>query len=292
MTKILPKVVYIETTNLCNASCVMCPHKYMKRRQGFMSDSIFKKVIEEGKDMALQGAQIFFHKEGEPLLDESLPDKISYAIKELGQHNEYGINTNAMLLTKEKSEALISSGLSTIYFSLDGVEKKKYENIRVNLNYDTVVDNIKQFFKVKKDNNSNIRVIMQMLVKEDDAPEIALFKEQWGDFPCEFYIKRMHSYLDGGCSTITSYLDIKQQKICDDPFKILVIFIDGNVGLCCWDYNNEYNLGNIKYETLENLFNNSKAQYIRDKMLRMDCSDIKPCNRCSRIFGKDYISGN
>lgn len=291
MGKVLPKVVYIETTNLCNAMCVMCPHKYMKREQGVMSDTVFKKVIEGCKDMELKGAQIFFHKEGEPLIDEKITDKISYAIKELGVWNEYGINTNAMLLTREKSEALISSGLSTIYFSLDGVEKKGYESIRINLDYDTVVDNIKSFFEVREKNNSNIRVIMQMLVKEDDAPEISLFERQWRDFPCEFYIKRMHSYLDGGCSTITSHLDTKQRKICDDPFKIMVIFIDGSVGLCCWDYNNEYNLGNIKSNTLEKLFNNSKAVYIRDKMLNLDCSNIRPCNRCSRIFGKDYISG-
>lgn len=291
MNMVFPKAIYIETTNLCNARCIMCPHKYLKRSQGYMQESIFRRVVNELKDIGVKGTQIFFHKEGEPLLDKYITPKIAYAKKEIGTGNEYGMNTNAMLLTKEKAADLIASGLDTIYFSLDGVEKRNYESVRVNLDFDIVVNNIKNFFDVRERSNSHIKVIMQMLVRDDDSPEAEVFKKQWSDYPCEFYIKRMHSYLDGGCSTLTKDLEIRQKRICEDPFKIMVIFIDGSVGLCCWDYNNEYSLGNVKNNTLMALFNNNKARYLREKMIALDCDGIEPCNRCYRIYGNDYISG-
>ena len=42
---LIPELIYIETTNICNAKCIMCPHVKMKRPQGFMSQQMFKKAI-------------------------------------------------------------------------------------------------------------------------------------------------------------------------------------------------------------------------------------------------------
>lgn len=285
-----PKVVYIETTNLCNAECVMCPHTRLSRNQGVMSESVFKKIIADCEAMNLNGTQLFLHKEGEPLLDLNIAQRIRYTKIKLGNGNVVGINTNAMLLTKEKSEEIIESGLDTIYISLDGICKESYEKIRVNLNYDIVVQNIRKFFEVKSKKKSSIKVIMQMLITDDIRNNAKEFKRVWGEFPCEFYIKRMHSYLDGGHSSLTCNLLDAQVKVCNDPFEILVVYKDGNIGLCCWDYNNEYCIGNVKTDSLFNIYNNKKATVMRKSQKDFLGKEIVPCNRCARIFGEDEIS--
>ena len=287
---LIPNVIYIETTNLCNAKCIMCPHEKITRDPKIMEDRVFYKIIKDCKKNNIENVQIFLHKEGEPLLDKKIFTRIKYVKDEIGTKNEIGINTNAMLLSKENSRKLIESGLDTIYFSVDGVEKTKYEKIRKNLDYDIVVNNIKEFFKIKLELKSSIKVIMQMLTIEDNSLDEKIFKEIWGKYPCEFYIKRMHSYLDGGRSSLTKELERKQIKICEDPFKILVIYTNGEVGLCCWDYNNEYSIGNILEKDLVILFNNEKAHLMRKSQKKLDCKNIIPCNRCRRIFGKDLIS--
>ena len=43
---ILPEIVQIESTNLCNAKCVFCPRDEMHRKQGVMSFDLFKKVVD------------------------------------------------------------------------------------------------------------------------------------------------------------------------------------------------------------------------------------------------------
>lgn len=284
-----PKVIYIETTNLCNAKCIMCPHENMTRKKGFMSKKIFEKIIEDCKEVDLREGQVFLHKEGEPLLDPFIIDRIRYAKDNLPEVKEIGINTNAMLLNEEISRNLIKSGLDTIYFSVDGASPETYNKIRINLDYNTVEDNIKTFFKIKEEMGSNIKVIMQMLVYEDNKDEIDKFKELWKDKASEFYIKVMHSYLDGGMSTITEKLSVEQIKICKDPFEIIVLFCDGSAGMCCWDYDNFIHIGNVMDNTIMELFNNEVFTKIRRLHNEKKCNELEPCNRCSRVFGLDEI---
>lgn len=284
-----PKVIYIETTNLCNAKCIMCPHEKMKRKKGIMPQNVFESTIEKCKDIDLSDVQIFLHKEGEPLLDPDIIQRIRYARKNLPHAMEIGINTNAMLLTEEMSRGLLQSGLDTIYFSVDGTCADSYNKIRVNLDYDIVENNLKNFFKLKEDLKSDIKVIMQMLVYRGNKDEVKIFKEMWKGKATEFYIKAMHSYLDGGMSSLTQQKSDVQLKTCEDPSKIIVIFQDGNAGMCCWDYDNFIKIGNIMENTILEIFNNEVFAKIRRIHSEKRCSELEPCNRCLRVYGRDAI---
>ena len=204
--------------------------------------------------------------------------------------NKIGLSTNAMLLDENMAKALLSTGLDEIYFSLDGIDAESYGKIRINLDYDTVVRNIKKFFQLRSQSNMRLKVVMQMLIDSDSSPHIPVFIDQWGKYDCEIYIKRMHSYLDGGRSSLTRALSPKQINFCEDPNRILVIYIDGKTGLCCWDYNNEYSTGSIFRHSLNELFNNQAAHALRDALAKHNGDQITPCRRCARIFGNDIIS--
>lgn len=285
-----PDVLYIETTNCCNAACVMCPNKFMKRRHGFMNDAVFEQSMRRCVESGWENMQVFLHKEGEPLLDGKIAQRVAEAKKRLGTGNKIGLSTNAMLLDENMAKALLSSGLDEIYFSLDGIDAESYGKIRVNLDYGTVVRNIKKFFQLRSQGNIRLKVVMQMLINSDSSPHIPIFIDQWGKYDCEIYIKRMHSYLDGGRSSLTRALSSKQISICDDPNRVLVIYIDGKTGLCCWDYNNEYSPGSIFRKSLNELFNNQAAYALRDALAKHNGKQITPCKRCARIFGNDIIS--
>ena len=285
-----PKVVYIETTNLCNAKCIMCPHEKLNRQPAIMTDDIFDKAIDECKKMDLKNAQFFLHKEGEPLMDPQIMMRLRITATALAKNNEVGINTNASLFNNKKAEEFLESGANVIFFSVDGTNKEEYEKIRVNLKYEVVENNVRYFLKRCKEVNANIRVVMQMVVESKDENKSQAFIEKWREYPCEFYIKRMHGYLDGGRSSQTSELKNEQVNICDDPFRLMVIYTNGNVGLCCWDYNNEYCIGNIRDSGLADLFNNEKAKALRTAIIKRDCSNVIPCNRCAKVFGNDKIT--
>lgn len=285
----LPKVIYIETTNLCNAKCIMCPHEKITRQPAYMSNDTFEKTVGDIEELGLEGAQIFLHKEGEPLMDSKLMDRLAIVSSKFADKNEVGISTNGMLFTHEIADRFIESGANLIFFSIDGVEKEEYERIRVNLKYDVVEENISYFLRRCRDEKLNIRVVMQMLIEGENNSSKDFIKK-WDGFPCEFYIKEMHSYLDGGHSSQTKCISEAQLNLCDDPFRLIVIYTNGNAGLCCWDYNNEYSVGNIMRSSLLELFNCEKAEDLRKAISMKQCKEIVPCNRCAKVFGNDHIT--
>ncbi len=125
----IPKVIYIETTNICNANCIMCPHDSMKRPFITMEQKTFEKIIDDMINVDLSDTQLFLHKEGEPLCDNRITERINYVHKMLPNVKEIGINTNAMLLSKDISDSLLNSGLNLIFFSVDGTSSETYDKI-------------------------------------------------------------------------------------------------------------------------------------------------------------------
>jgi len=51
--EILPGVVF-ETSSFCNLACVKCPHSSMKRKKGFISLKLVKKIMEDIKNSKIR----------------------------------------------------------------------------------------------------------------------------------------------------------------------------------------------------------------------------------------------
>src|SRR5215203_6336694 len=94
---ILPEIVQIESTNICNAKCVFCPRDDMHRRQGVMSLDLFKKVVDECAELGITHVRV--HNYGEPFVDRRLVDKVRYA-KQKGI-KEVGMISNGSLINED-----------------------------------------------------------------------------------------------------------------------------------------------------------------------------------------------
>ena len=280
----IPNRIVIEVTNYCNAHCFMCPNSKIKRKRGFMSWKVFKKIIDDAKEFEGTGLEIILHKDGEPLLDNMLFKRIAYVKKNL-KKSKVSFNTNAYLLSEEKAKKLLKSDVDIIIFSVDGTSNLTYNKIR-GLDYNIVEKNIKVFFNLKKKSGSKIHAIMQMIVYDDNMYEIEEYKKLWFDAD-EVVFKRMHNYLDQGTSIKTNKLEKRQIRRCYQVFNQLHIFWNGDIALCCWDYDHFLNLGNIMDAHLLTVYKSKNFIDIRKAMWGMDCKHIIPCNRCSEIFGYD-----
>jgi MoaA/NifB/PqqE/SkfB family radical SAM enzyme len=281
----IPKRFHIETTNFCNAKCIMCPHEKMNREKGYMSWKLFKKIIKECKALEIKGLKFHLHKDGEPLMDVLLFKRIKYIKKNL-PNSRIRFNSNAMLLDEKKAKQLLNSEVDEVVFSIDGASKETYESIRKGLKYDIVKRNLDRFFKLKKDSSNKMNIIMQMVVCEENKHEIKKYRNLWSEKALVFF-KSMHNFMDMNTSIKTKKLSKKQLRLCKQPFNYMMISWNGDVGLCCWDYDNITNLGNIKKDNLIGVYNNDKFKTIRDSMKMMDCSKIIPCKECSQIYGHD-----
>ena len=123
---ILPEIVQIESTNICNAKCVFCPRDEMHRRQGIMSFDLFKKIVDECVELGITHVRV--HNYGEPFVDRKLVEKVRYA-KEKGI-KEVGMISNGSLITEEVARGMIEAGLDAINISVDASGKEVFESTR------------------------------------------------------------------------------------------------------------------------------------------------------------------
>jgi hypothetical protein len=282
----IPKVLYIEGTNCCNARCIMCPHEKMTRPRGHMEWDLFRGIVDQCAQFEGRGLRLFLHKDGEPLMDPLLFDRIEYAGKAL-RRSTLHFNTNAALLDEEKCERILGSGLNSITFSVDGGSAETYERIRAGLKYEAVRSNIERYFRLRGGPRRGPRVILQMVMNRDNRHEVDAFRRQWEDRADAVFIKPMHNFLVQGTALCGGDVGQVQVARCTMPSHVMLFYQNGDVGLCCWDFDHIRKLGNARDGSLLELFNSDAYAEVRRAMQRKDCAGISPCCSCSQIYGHD-----
>jgi MoaA/NifB/PqqE/SkfB family radical SAM enzyme len=94
---------------------------------------------------------------GEPLLNPEMFSMIRYA-KKIGL--EVSLIDNFSLIDREKSLALIESGLDFLYISFDSASKKTFEELRRGANFEKIIENIRLFVKTKRETKAKYPVFL------------------------------------------------------------------------------------------------------------------------------------
>lgn len=170
-----PDRVYVESTNVCNLDCIMCPTGLHidTRPKGFMEWDLFTSIVDE---IAPFAEAVVLHSWGEPLLHPRIIEMITYA-KERGLWVE--TSTNATKLTEEKAREILAAGLDRIYLSMDGLTKETYERVRVKGQFEEVLGNIERFLDLKHELGSPIEADIQIVRLSETDAEVADFVERW-----------------------------------------------------------------------------------------------------------------
>jgi len=278
-----PPEIWIENTNHCNAECVMCPRDIHTRKKGIMGFNFFSRLIKEISHYKDQVRRVHMHNFGEPLLDKNLYKKARLA-KDLGIKYVYFV-TNAYLLNRENSEKLIKSGVDEIKISFYGVDKSSYNSTMINLDFDTTLDNIKNFFRIRRELNAkNPKVVLQLLPQSVNNLE---FQSKWmsifskiidptiGD---SLHISHLQNFGDG-----REYVNIKEKTIrntCSHPWREIVILQNGNVAPCCFDYNGTIKLGNVEEKSISEIWNSKQYKKIRQDFKELNYYNYPICKKC------------
>lgn len=131
--------LYIEPSTLCNLDCQMCMRKTWRTEQmGHMDFGLYEKLIDEIRTVDSIHT-VFFGGIGEPMAHPRFEDMVRLAA-EAGKRVE--CVTNATMLDLETAKRLREAGMRMVWTSVDGFDKKTYDEIRQNSDYDVVAQNI------------------------------------------------------------------------------------------------------------------------------------------------------
>lgn len=275
-----PSVLLTSGASPCNARCPHCPCNYMpetrKTKEPYLRYEYFKKMADEG---APYGCAIRVSGYGEPLLNPTIIDSFEY-IKSKGL--EASLITNGSLLDEAKAKRLFAVNIDAIEISCDSHRKEIYEKIRVGLDFDKVLSNIKNAVNLRDKMQANTCILISIIDQPSRNPDIQGAKEYFEKIVDKVVVRK---YLTWGLLPSTDYgtpyLNPENRPACPYPFERLLIDSGGTVRLCPYDNQNLIPaLGHLSKNTIQEIWLGERMRKIREGHLKGEFDKIELCNNC------------
>ena len=290
-----PGALLIDITNRCNAKCVWCPNPDLTN-VGAMDMEVYRKIID---DFGTRGGVVTFGTFGEPLMDKQMQERIEY-LKDYPRIHKIEVLTNGFFLNEKIVPTLLKYGVG-VDISLDELDKETFEDVK-KMSFDVVRDNIVSFLEENKKSAQpvpvNIRIKTMKTVEETMEQE--LFKiiashdcsmvlntiddniiSNWaGKLDKEAFIK------DYKISTVNktryTHKRFNQSNVapCTQLWKWMVVYWDGSVVLCCADMFSQTVVGDLKTNSITEVWNGPKMKNYRDQMVGRKRFDVPICQNC------------
>lgn len=283
----LPAIIRIEPTNKCNLRCIMCPTgQDSNRLTGFMDMSLYRKIIDECDNFPYP-TWLILYLGGEPLLHNHLPEMVKIA-KDKGLFCR--LNTNATLLNRDNIKAILGSGLDVIVFSFDDVSSDEYEATRRNANYEKTLCNIIQFLELKKELKNFLPLVTVYSVTLRKDAKICVskeFKELFSGYDIQNFNNIYAHLWAGGFASNSLYtykrVKLENYKDCSMLWNNFTINWQGDVVPCCYDLKYDCILGNVRDNTITEIWNSEKVVNMRRLIKNREYDGIKLCSTCSAV---------
>jgi len=274
--------------------CVMCPRTTkMERRLGFMEADAYAALISQlrphqaeewdrwetfvERDMMKNTAAydedyfyflicsrtLILHGFGEPILDKSLAERVRLA-------TEHGLPTyfsmNPVNIDLDKLETIGAAGLTYLKLSLEGMDNEtqlRYRG-RIDQSFDATLEKIISAIRLFEDRGFRTKIILTKLNFKNDLEAQQEYIRFWKQFPVMVYVKNQHNRWLYEEETATSNTAEYMQRYCEFPWTSVSVLYDGTVVPCPLEYEGILNMGNIREQTLEEIWNSELYQAFRD----------------------------
>ena len=296
----LPCELMIEPTSVCNLRCPLCSNKSLKRKHGGMSLENFKTVLDKAGP---QVKKIVIGLTGEPLLNKEVWKMIKEA-RSRGIFVE--MPSNLVLLDNYDMKEVIGADLNKLIVSMDGASEKTYKKYRVRGDFKRLVKNVKELCKAKeKAGAKNPEVVIQFLVMKHNKHEInsieKLAREMHADVLslkntmlwtsltkskreklAEKWLPEEEQYriLDKELKEVRG-----SPKVCPAVFDYCSVLWNGDLCLCCNDFEGEYLVGNILKQDFAEIFRSKKYNALRKAALEKTLPLCRECEISNGTYG-------
>ena len=272
-----PLYLILEPVSACNLRCPFCmqvDEKFTSNQEmmGMMDLDLFKKIIDEAHEFGTQTITLIGR--GEPTIHPRLGEMLEYCS---GKFIELKMNTNATLLNEKLIHQILKSGVTDLVFSVDSYYKEEFESLRVNANFEKVVENIKKFKSIKDEFYPNSGCITRASgVQVSEKQDVKKFEKFWKEYVDFVIMVRMLDRWD----LYNNTKDMAATTPCHYLGRNLSIYFDGSVNPCDIDYEGKLSVGSVKDSTIHELWNGEKYRQIFDMHKNNNRQNYFPCDRC------------
>ena len=289
-------ILNLELTNKCPMRCVMCARtNNMKREQGLMDFETFKAVIDEYVAANPERAakeDTWLHHFGESLVHPDFARFVRYAVD---QGVRACMSINPIMLAPKTADDLLDSGIHKLYVSLDGHDDESFYKIRgVENAYEKSKSNLLEFLKKKVARGGKPTIVLSMINFSLNEESIARMKDYWGgvagidEYLCKDFVTWNGDAVDvnGLAKRRVDNAELRKTNrtpACNLPWESVSVTWDGDAVPCCFDYDKKYPLGNVKKQSLSEIWNGEPMRKLREEFISNNVTNPL-CRDCQYLY--------
>jgi len=279
-----PYIYEIEPTNYCPYACIMCPRGrgLMTRPEGYMSLELFEKVLTMfPADQRL----VRLHHFGEAVLHPRIDSMIAMVA---GIDRIPVISLNPATLNESLCRRLVDAGPGLVCFSLDAFTDQGLKKIRgIKRSYEECLKLIAMFVAMSRQSSHKILKVIQTVVLDENRDQmyaLDVLKEHYQDTDVVFYqaentgfgnLELVEETNVGGSAAL-----MRNARPCAAPFSEVSILWNGDVVLCCYDYDGDNVIGNLEQASLADIWSGAAINRLRKTFTDRETARLKLCSRC------------
>jgi MoaA/NifB/PqqE/SkfB family radical SAM enzyme len=271
----MPFSLVLESGNVCNLRCPLCPTPVREKGipKGVLSYEKAKKVIDEMPFLIDLNLSLW----GEPFLNGDIFKIVSYAEK---NGIETLVKSNLNRFNDVMAEKLIDSRLSHLMISLDGASQATYEKYRIGGDFAKVIQNIELLLNAqKKRNDYKTKITWKMVVNKFNENEVKKASLWAGKLGVEFRTVEIYTPPKLSCEWKPKKILTKSENVytdrvqlCHSLWQTMVVNFDGNVFPCCSEWSPKDAIGNVFSESIDHIWNNERYKSLRKSNRKnLDC---------------------
>jgi GTP 3',8-cyclase len=287
-----PFTLNIYSSNACNFKCIYCvqslDHKILASKYNFKRDTmsldIFNKIVIQAKMFPDKIKLVSFMGQGEPLLNPNLPEMVRIT-KEAKVADRVDIVTNASLLTNQKTDELIESGLDVLRISIQGINSEKYKTVsQVDIDFEEFISSIGYFYRRSR---NKCKLFVKIIDASLDKGQDAYFYKLFDKITDRMFIEQIKPVYDAvnydrfDISLLTDRRGFTHEKrhVCPQPFYVLSVWPNGDV-IPCSAIHQVNRLGNVDTENLITMWNSKSLRAFQIMQLRKLRYKHDQCSVC------------
>ncbi len=268
--------IRIETSTICNYHCLMCARDTFCRKKEIMSNSLFDSIIARTKRELPHIRIATVSGFGEFSTDPRWRHKILTASDNF---EKLHMVTNMSLLDKEDILFLLDhiSDIRISTYGLDNATYKSVHNPPPSITYQKIHESINFLIQNKSPHQ---RVILNYIEIDANRHQTADWISYWEKKVDLIEVWKPHNWIDSKC-----YRGLSTQRLptCGRPFNgPIQIQVDGTVNVCCFDYNGEMLIGDLRSESFTKIFNGDRMEHIQKLHTGSNADQLPLCRICDQ----------
>jgi tetratricopeptide (TPR) repeat protein len=273
------RYVMLGTTGMCNASCVHCPTGKTETAHAPrvpMPMALFHKIIDGIADLALPITdQVSFGLFGDGLVDPFVVERAAFLMSRL-PHTRISVNTNGAAFNAKKHAAL-NDYVFTVALHCESLIPEIYNDLMRPLRAERVFPKFEEILKTFPG-----KVLVSVPVSKKNIGELPSIR-QW--FTERGAKEVAFDPLSSRCAEDRSVFE----SLAIDPHPIrcppeimddLIVDCDGQVLVCCQDFQRAEGIGNLLTESLADVLVGLRRLNTRKLLADGRHEEMATCSRC------------